>query len=355
MLKNLFMYGGAFILAISFMAFGNYTPSKNEAMVTTLILDAGHGGNDVGARGKFSTEKDICLAVSLKVFDLLKKELPDVQVLMTRNTDVYPTLHERSDFANKNKGDLFVSIHVNSAPQRYQRVVSGYRNKTTTRKGKKVTTKVPIYTNVPIPNTAKGTETYIWGADKGDAKEVALRENAPMLLEENYQEKYGNIDPNSPEFVVMASLKTKQFFKRSATLAMHIEEEFKKVGRTSRDVKQRAVGIWILQATAMPSVLIETGFISNPEEEDYLNSEAGQQELTQCIVTAIKRYKVEQESSMGNLGKATRHIGFSSKLLAKDANIPTDQKQAFQRWHQDAFLPTSGKRSNFNTFVPSYI
>ncbi|MBK8952977.1 MAG: N-acetylmuramoyl-L-alanine amidase [Chitinophagaceae bacterium] len=156
---------------------------------------------------------------------------------------------------------------------------------------KKRTKQVPQYRHYTVPSTAKGTETYIWGSHKNDDKEVAIRENAPMMQEENYEEKYGTIDVNSPEFIALSLLKTKQFFKRSATLAGYVQDEFVKVGRVDRDVRQRQVGIWVLQATAMPSVLVETGFISNPEEERYLNSEEGQTELAECIIRAVRQYE----------------------------------------------------------------
>ena len=111
-----------------------------------------------------------------------------------------------------------------------------------------------------------------------------------MLTETNYKERYGDMDPSSPEFVAISLLKTKQYFMRSATLAGYVQDEFVNVGRVDRDVKQRPVGIWVLQATAMPSVLVETGFITNPEEERYLNSEEGQTEIAICIVKALKKY-----------------------------------------------------------------
>jgi len=295
--KTIFGLGIVFTL-VAISAFKGKDPDRPRAStVRTIILDAGHGGHDAGAIGSFSKEKDICLAVTLKVGDLMAKELPDVKVLYTRTTDVYPDLHERARFANENRGDLFVSIHVNAAPPKKYTKIVGYKYVTRTRKGKKVKEKVPIRKTFTEPNPAKGTETYIWGAHKNEDKEIALRENAPMMLEENYEEKYGSVDVTSSDFIVLASLKAKQYFRRSATLAMHVEEEFRKVGRASRDVKQRQVGIWVLQATAMPSILIETGYITNLEEEKYLNSEEGQQELARCIVTAIKRYKVELDSS----------------------------------------------------------
>jgi N-acetylmuramoyl-L-alanine amidase len=158
------------------------------------------------------------------------------------------------------------------------------------KKRKKVTREVPQYRTYKIPNPAKGTETYIWGSHKNEDKEVAMRENAPMFNEENYKDKYGDIDPNSPDFIALSLLKTKQFFKRSATLSGMVEEQFAKVGRTSRGQRQRQVGIWVLQATAMPSILVETGYITNKEEEDYLNSERGQQEIAECVSNAVKDY-----------------------------------------------------------------
>lgn len=117
-----------------------------------------------------------------------------------------------------------------------------------------------------------------------------MRENAPMLSESNYQQNYGDIDPNSPEFIALSLLKTKQFFKRSAALSGMVEDEFAKVGRVSRGQRQRQVGIWVLQATAMPSILVETGYITNRSEEDYLNSKQGQQEIALCVSNALRNY-----------------------------------------------------------------
>ena len=165
----------------------------------------------------------------------------------------------------------------------------------------------------------KGTETYIWGAHKNDDKEVAIRENAPMLNEENFEQNYGPIDPNSPEFIALSLLKTKQFFKRSAMLASLVEDQFIKVGRVSRGEKQRQVGIWVLQATAMPSILVETGFITNPQEEAYLNSEAGQDEIANCISAALKNYvewlEKKQHASAGSVSVAPSPSGTGSPIF----------------------------------------
>lgn len=291
MIKRTILVLSAFSFLVIIFSF-NARP--RQKVIQTIVIDPGHGGSDGGAKGQYSWEKDICLDVSLKVGAMIEKEFPDVKVLYTRKTDSYPALHARADFANENKGDLFLCIHVNSAPSRRMSEVVGHKTVTYyTGKGKnrkKRTKQVPQYRYYTLPSNAKGTETYIWGAGKTDDKELAVRENASMLSESNYQERYGDLDPNSPEFIAMSLLKTKQYFKRSATLAGYVQDEFVRVGRVDRDVKQRPVGIWVLQATAMPSVLVETGFISNPEEERYLNSEEGQKEISDCIVKALKKY-----------------------------------------------------------------
>ena len=297
MIKRTFLVFLAAAFTISFFSFKGddiSTTPRKQRVVKTIVIDPGHGGSDAGAKGQYSYEKDICLDVSLKLGKMIEKEFPDIKLLFTRTSDTYPALHARADYANNNKGDLFLCIHVNSAPAQRKSELTGYKTVTYyTGKGKnrkKKTKQVPQYRYYTLPSKAKGTETYIWGAHKSEEKELAVRENAPMLAEENYEQNYGGIDPNSPEFIALSLLKTKQYFKRSATLAGYVQDEFVKVGRVDRDVKQRGVGIWVLQATAMPSVLIETGFISNPEEEKYLNSQEGQNELSECIIRALKKY-----------------------------------------------------------------
>lgn len=271
---------------------------ERQRVLKTIIVDAGHGimsnGGHNGAKGSYSFEDDICLAISRELVSQLQEALPDVKVVETRTDEKIVALHERAEIANQNHGDLFISIHCNAMPPIRHSERIGTKTVTTYvgkgKKRKKVTRKVAEYRYWTTPNPRKGTETYIWGAHKNEDKEVAVRENAPMLEEENYKENYGDIDPNSPEFIALALLKTKQFFKRSATLAGFVENEFTKVGRTSSGQQQRQVGIWVLQATAMPSVLVETGFITNREEEDYLNSKDGQYEIAKCVTEAVKNY-----------------------------------------------------------------
>lgn len=292
----LFLAASLSITIFSFMNEGGET--EKQTILRTVIVDAGHGimenGGHNGAKGAYSWEDDICLAISKILVQDIAREFPEIRIVETRPTEKITSLYRRAEIANENKGDLFLCIHVNSAPAQRRSEIVGYKKVTYyTGKGsnrKKKTKTVPQYRYWTEPSKARGTETYIWGAHKTEDKELAVRENAAMLTEANYKETYGAVDVNTPEFVAMALLKTKQYFKRSATFAGMVQDEFVKVGRVDRDVRQRGVGIWVLQATAMPSVLIETGFISNPEEEAYLNSKEGQEEISRCIVAAMKNY-----------------------------------------------------------------
>jgi N-acetylmuramoyl-L-alanine amidase len=266
----------------------------------TIIIDPGHGGKDEGAPGKYSFEKNIALAISLKLQQKINQEMPDINIIMTRTTDTYPSLYDRANLANQSKGDLFISVHCNSADPIRHSELTGYRTETYYRgkgsKRKKYTRRVPQYRSWSTPNAAKGTETYIWAAHKNDAKEVAMRENEALYRDSSTTNQMEDFDPESPQKRILYSLKTRQYFDRSASLALTVEDEFSKVGRVSREARQRQVGIWVLQATAMPSILVETGYISNPEEEDYLNSEAGQDELVNALVNALKRYRFSLET-----------------------------------------------------------
>ena len=293
--KSLILFTAVFILPLLFSFIP--VPAKQKVL-RTIIIDAGHGimpsGGHNGAKGSYSYEDDICLLIAKELVAQLKESLPEINIVETRPTENIVDLHRRAEIANENKGDLFVSIHCNAAvPIRHsERIGSQVITETVGRgkKKRKIRKKVPKYRYWTTPNPAKGTETYIWGAHKNEDKEVAVRENAAMMEEENYKENYGDVDPNSPEFIALSLLKTKQFFRRSATLAGFVEDEFYKTGRTSRGQQQRQVGIWVLQATAMPSVLVETGYITNKEEEDYLNSKDGQKEIASGVVNAIKTY-----------------------------------------------------------------
>lgn len=334
MMKRTFFYLFApfCCLAIfSFMRGDNTATKKKQTVIKTIIVDAGHGimenGGYNGAKGSYSYEDEICLAVSKVLVADINKEFPEIKVVESRPTEKITALHRRAEIANENKGDIFICIHVNSAPGRRRSEVVGHKTVTyyvgKGKNKKKKTKEVPVYRYWNEPSTARGTETYIWGAHKTDDKELAVRENAQMFDEKDFDKNYGNgFDPNSPEFVAMALLKTKQYFKRSATFAGMIQDEFVKVGRVDRDVRQRGVGIWVLQATAMPSVLVETGFITNKEEEDYLNSKAGQEEISRCIIAALKNYIAWLEQKRDDLNK-------DNKEEEKDKEKATDPKKGF--------------------------
>jgi N-acetylmuramoyl-L-alanine amidase len=318
----------------------SFTPTKeiNQKILKTIIVDAGHGlmpgGGHNGAKGTYSYEDDICLAIDKILVAHLQEAFPGVRIVETRTDENIVPLHRRAEIANENHGDLFISIHCNAMPpiQHSERIgtktVTSYVGKG--KKRRKVTRKVPQYRYWTTPNERKGTETYIWGAHKNEDKEVAVRENAPMLQEENYKENYGDIDPNSPEFIALSLLKTKQFFKRSATLAGFVENEFTKVGRTSSGQQQRQIGIWVLQATAMPSVLVETGFLTNREEEDYLNSSDGQDEIAKCITQAVKNYiDWLEKSNVQNSNTQNNEPASSNDTKAFLNMIETKEKTGF--------------------------
>lgn len=290
-------------------SFGD-APKPQRPTLRTLIIDAGHGGRDQGAKGLLSTEAAIALDIAMKFGRAVEKELPELKVIYTRTADILPgNLNDasqanrlRAEMANQAKGDLFISIHCNAnaypAGGYYAKRVVGYQNKKiTTGKGKKRRTKTvksPIYESYWVKNTTHGTETYIWAADRSGSKTSAIDHTEEYG--EDVQDTLNVLDLTSPEAKIRAQLYEKQFFAKSALIASFVEDEFKKAGRLSKGVKQRNhKGIWVLQATGMPSILVETGFVTNKEEEEYLVSEAGQDEIVSNMMDALKRYKRELE------------------------------------------------------------
>lgn len=271
---------------------------KNQKQpLKRIVIDPGHGGSAAaagkfyGASGKHMEEKDVALAIGLELEKAIHEQIPDVEVIMTRTTDVFNSPIVKANKANAAKGDLFISIHCNDVGPTRHREVVGYTTRTVKRKGKKVTQRVPKYRTWYEPNLAHGTETYIWGVGKTKDKEEALMENnfsdtALLIIEKE----------DNPALKMINSMRTQEFAKRSRALAETIEEEFVKAGRLSRGAKQRdEKGIWVLQAVAMPAVLVEVGFLSNPDEEEFITSKEGQQKVAENITKAIKRYKYSLE------------------------------------------------------------
>lgn len=240
------------------------TVNNKGKKISTVVIDAGHGGKDPGASGSHSREKDITLAVALKVGHYIKANLPDVKVIYTRTKNRFVPLIKRSEIANKNKADLFISIHCNSS------------------------------------NSHKpyGAETYVLGSDDSRSNrnmKVAMLENAAILLEDNAKSNYDGFDPNSPESYIIFSLKQNDYKqKESLLLAQKIQSQFKnRAGRKDRGVHQ--AGFLVLAGTYMPSVLVELGYLSNYTEEKYLLSEKGQSYLASAIYRAVKSYKHDYE------------------------------------------------------------
>ena len=225
-----------------------------------VVIDAGHGGKDAGARGRSYREKDITLGIALKVGAAIKANFPEVEVIYTRSTDVFIELYRRAEIANQAHADLFISIHCNSLPQ--------------------------------PNNSVSGTETYVLGLERQVANlEVARRENESALLETNYEERYGKFNKKSAEGFIFSSVAQSAYLEQSIMFAQSVEDRLKtRVGKKSKGVKQ--AGFLVIRETAMPSVLIETGFLSNNTEEQYLGSEAGQQEVADGIFDAFSSYKM---------------------------------------------------------------
>jgi N-acetylmuramoyl-L-alanine amidase len=235
---------------------------RQDFKLDTIVIDAGHGGKDPGTLGKNTREKDIALKISLKLGSYIEKNIPGVKVIYTRKDDRYLGLDERADIANKNKADLFICIHANSLPG------------------------APAY----------GTETYVMGLHKDKSNfEIAKRENSVILMDENFEQRYEGFDPNSPESYILFTLSQNAYQESSLKFAQKIESQFKvKAGRHSRGVKQ--AGFIVLWRTTMPSVLIETGFLSNSKEETFLMTDQGQDLIASGIYRAFKDYKAEIES-----------------------------------------------------------
>lgn len=267
MVKNSFLYINL-LLALFFVLSG----SAAEQKAFTVVIDAGHGGKDPGARGTIINEKAINLGVALKLGGYIKENCKDVRVIYTRRTDVFIELDERANIANRNKADLFISIHTNSV-----------------KKG----------------STVCGTETYTLGLARTDENlAVAMRENSAILLEDNYLQKYEGFDPNSSESYIIFEFMQNKHMEQSISLASEVQKSLTKAKRTNRGVRQ--AGFLVLRKTSMPSILVELGYISNRQEERYMKSAEGQDQLAKAIYNAFVKYKWEYDRKQGALkGKNT--------------------------------------------------
>lgn len=221
-----------------------------------IVIDAGHGGHDSGAVGKNSLEKDLVLKMALKTRDKIKKKFPEVEVLLTRETDDFIPLFSRIQFANEQNADIFISIHCN---------------------------------HISTSKT-RGTETFVMGLHRAEENlEVAKRENASILLEKNYEANYDGFDPNSPEGHIVLSMYQNNYLDKSIELAAAIENEFtQRHLSSSRGVKQ--AGFAVLRRASMPAVLVEAGFLSNDIDEAYLLSSEGQNAISESLLNAFSTF-----------------------------------------------------------------
>jgi N-acetylmuramoyl-L-alanine amidase len=245
-----------FIALLSVIISGSAPYSKSKSG-WVIVIDPGHGGRDPGAIGSFSYEKNIVLPVAIRMGEYLERNIPNVKVIYTRKTDIYVDLSERPEIANRNNADLFISIHANLIP-----------------KGK----------------NAYGAETFVMGHSLDEQNlAVAMKENEVMLLDNNYSTKYEGFDPKSTESYIMFTMMQNAFSKQSTDLAAKIQYQFKnRMDRFDRGVKQER--FWVLWKTKMPSVLTELGFISNLNEEKYMNSKSGQDSLAMALYSACSEY-----------------------------------------------------------------
>ncbi len=286
-----------YVLLVGFVLF-SFT-----AQAFTVVIDAGHGGKDPGALGARVQEKTLNLDVSTRLANHIKANHPDVKVIMTRTTDKYLTLQDRADIVNKNHADLFICIHTNAAENK---------------------------------NTC-GAETFVLGINKLESNlDVAMRENAVMTLEDDYQTKYQGFDPNSVESYIMFEFMQDQYIDKSLQFASLVQNEFTgTLNRSDRGVRQAA--FWVLHKSACPSVLVEMGFISNATEEKYLASEAGRAAIAKAIYDAFVTYKTTLDKQLKSVAnESVKDEGQTGKTLIKDKGqtgkaLTKDEGQKVQR------------------------
>lgn len=307
--------GSLFIASLFFAGTLMNECAAQAKKLKTIIVDAGHGGEDAGAVGQYenslrSKEKDITLAISKKLVAELNKQLPEVKVVPTRTTDVFDNPKEKARIANEAKGDLFICIHADSGPihtgrrQVGTKTVTRYKI-TYTGKGKKkkkhsepYTVEEPVFQYYKMPLTINGTSVYIFAAAKtSDKLKAIMKDQGDIEIETGAADSsFNNFNFNSPEGRQLAQIYAKLYQEKSDRIATFVNDEIEATGRRALGVNQRQKGIWVLSATKMPAILIETGYINTPEDERYLNSDKGQQELAEAITKAVIRYKNQLEA-----------------------------------------------------------
>ncbi len=261
----------------------------------TVVIDPGHGGSDPGnlGTGRMSkTEKDISLDVALLVGEYIHTNYPEVQIVYTRKTDVFPTLARRVQIANESLADLFISIHCNANDNK----------------------------------AASGSETFVMGLHKSEESlRTAMRENASIYLEKDHEKNYQGFDPKNPDTYIIMSMRENAFLDKSINLAKNVQDQFRsKVGRKDRGVKQ--AGYYVISFTNMPSVLVELGFLTNAEEEDFLHSKEGKTYMASAIFRAFRDFK-DKENPITK-GKTEANGSKQETIKPKDSNSPSSDKNS---------------------------
>ena len=281
-----------FVLPLSAQQGSKTAQKAAQKKAFTVVIDAGHGGHDPGAMGKLTQEKKLNLEVSQRLEQQIKLHHPDVKVVMTRKNDVFLTLQQRADIVNKNNADLFICIHTNAAENR----------------------------------NVTGTETFVLGVDKMQSNlDVAMRENAVMLLEDDYQTTYEGFDPNSVDSYIMFELMQDQYIDQSLNFATLVQHQFTDIGRSDRGVRQ--AGFWVLHKSACPRGLIEMGFISNINEEKYLASDKGKEDITNSIYQAFEQYKSAYDRKHGIVKASQAEHKPSSAKADKNDEAKAESKK----------------------------
>lgn len=259
----------------------------------TVVIDAGHGGHDPGAIGKRGKEKNINLSVALKLGKLIQNNHSDTKVVYTRSSDVFVPLHRRAEIANEAKADLFISIHTNSIASRSSRV--------------------------------SGTETYTLGLHRTQENlEVAQKENAVILIEDDYQKQYAGFNPNSSESYIIFEFLQDKNMAQSVNFAQLIQQQFRhKARRIDKGVHQ--AGFLVLRETSMPSVLIELGYITNPNEEAYLLSSNGSSMLAQSIYQAFVNYKANKKTSSPGVLTSSQPVEVEEDIVIEEPTAADTQ------------------------------
>ncbi|MBC9812602.1 N-acetylmuramoyl-L-alanine amidase [Crocinitomicaceae bacterium CZZ-1] len=260
-----------------------------NSAIKTVVIDAGHGGKDPGCNGAHSNEKTVCLNMALALGEMIKKNYPEIKVVYTRDKDVFVELDERAKIANRNNADLFICIHANSAGP-----------------------------------AAYGAETYVLGLHRTESQQkIAERENSTIYLEDDGGEKYKGFDL-SPDAIIARQLQLSIFLDQSINYASKVQAEFKTLGRHDRGVKQ--AGFLVLYKTTMPSVLIETGFLTNPQEENFLGNKENQKKMAEAMFSAFRKYKNELEGV---------HVDTKTPITNSSQNSGTTTQQTTETTTED--------------------